>query len=197
MIIGGTMRSVLSAVLMLGMCQAMAGDATQASLAKILNGLAPPDYTPQAFIERRQNRLLAEPMVFHGEVQLSPDGTFSKTINDPFHERVLVTNDFLELERDGKTKRVSLRRERGARGLYIGLRAFLERDIDALLSLFEVAAIEPGSSWRVELVPVDAKLERYVTQMVITGEGPDVASIRTTQAESNWQEMLFGLDTPP
>ncbi len=140
---------------------------------------------------------MAEPLIFRGEVLLSPDGTFLKTINTPFHERVLITNDFVELERNGKTKRLSLQRARGVYGLYTGLRAFLERDIETLLSLFKVAAVEPGVSWHVELVPVDPKLKRHVARMMIAGKGPDIVSIRTMQTEDNWQEMLFSQEALP
>jgi hypothetical protein len=191
------MRSILVVLLLLVMGQAIAGDTTRESIEKILDGLALPDYTPQAFVERRQNKLLTEPLVFRGEVLLSSDGTFSKTIDTPFRERVLITNDFLELERNGKTKRLSLQRERGARGLYAGLRAFLERDIETLLSLFEVAAVESGVSWHVELVPVDPKLKRHLARMMIAGKGPDIVSIRTMQTEDNWQEMLFSQEALP
>ncbi len=191
------MHSILAALLLFVMGQAIAGDTARESIDKILGGLALPDYAPQAFVERRQNKLLTEPLVFRGEVILSSDGTFLKIIDTPFRERVLITNDFLELERNGKTKRLSLQRARGAHGLYAGLRAFLERDIETLLSLFEVAAVETGQSWRVELVPLDSKLKRHVVLMMIAGEGPDIVSIRTMQTEDNWQEMLFSQEALP
>jgi hypothetical protein len=191
------MHSILAVLLLLVMGQAIASDSTRENIEEILNGLTLPDYTPQAFVERRQNKLLAEPLIFRGEVLLSPDGTFLKTINTPFHERVLITNDFVELERNGKTKRLSLQRARGVYGLYTGLRAFLERDIETLLSLFKIAAVEQGVSWHVELVPVDPKLKRHVSRMMIDGKGPDIVSIRTMQTEDNWQEMLFSQEALP
>ena len=191
------MRKVLAGLILLSLWQISIGADTQASIDAIVTHLSPPDYSPQPFVERRQNKLLAEPMVLEGEVTFFEDGTFSKVILTPFSERILVTNKFLELERNGKKRRVSLRRDHGARALYVGLRAFLEQDLDTLLTLFEVVAIDPADPWRIELVPVADDAKRFVAKMIITGSGPNVTSIRTIQTENNWQEMLFGFGERP
>ena len=191
------MRRVVAGLLLLGCWQLALGADARAAIDAIFDQLGPTDNAPRAFVEQRTNKLLSAPLTFEGEVTLQPDGTFLKVIREPFFERVLVTDDALELERGGKKRRISLQRNSGARDLYTGLRAFLQRDADTLLTVFRVTAVEPGQAWRIEFEPVAGANEKLVARMIIAGNGPDVVRIRTIQSEENWQEMIFGAGQLP
>ncbi|MGH8495495.1 MAG: LolA-related protein [Gammaproteobacteria bacterium] len=143
------------------------------------------------FVEKRKNPLLEEPLVLTGEVAFDQDGRLSKTIESPFRERVTISRDAVELERDGRTRRLSLRRKDDVRAFYIALRALLEGDAKALNELFEIETTTDAERWTLVLVPAGPPLSEFLESMVISGHSAQVSRIRTVQSEDDWQEMTF------
>jgi len=163
----------------------------RASIEELMSRFGSPDYEAKPFIERRQNKMLREPLVLKGEVILVSDRTLTKIISEPFQERISIGNGRLEMERGGRKRSVALRQNRGAEQFYKGLLAFLEHDVDTLLKYFLITDLKAGDMWTVELAPRNDELKKIVERMLITGLGSNINTILTVQSEENWQEMSF------
>jgi hypothetical protein len=193
------MRGVwLVLVSVFGLTGAAAGDVTDDATgdamdaAAIFRDLYTPRDVPVAFIERRSNALLSEPLVLTGSVVLSADGELSKIITGPLRESVVITPDRIRLERDGHAREIPIGRQKGAREFYLGLRALLDGDLDTVTELFEITATRSGDDgWRIELVPQKQRMKKFVERMIVSGEGSAVMRIHTIQSVDSWQEMIF------
>jgi hypothetical protein len=175
----------------LGLAGAAADDVDIA--AEIFRGLHAPRDVPVAFVERRNNALLSEPLELTGSVVFSAEGELSKIITDPVRESVVISPERIRLERDGRARELPIGRQKGAREFYLGLRALLDGDLDTVMELFEFAATrsDDNGNWRIELVPRKQRMKRFVERMVVSGAGPTVTRIRTVQSADDWQEMIF------
>ena len=79
-------------------------------IARIVSQIDTPRDTPIPFTEQRTNALLTEPLQLAGEILFTEDGTLVKTITSPFSESIRISARKVEMQRDGKSRRVSLRR---------------------------------------------------------------------------------------
>jgi hypothetical protein len=77
-------------------------------IAEIIGNIDTPRNETIPFVEKRQNQLLEEPLILHGEVLFAEDGTLSKRIERPVQERVTISGDSLELARNGRVRRETL-----------------------------------------------------------------------------------------
>lgn len=198
MISGHEVKTALAAFLIAAAWPAMpaaaltAPDAFEAILARIDT----PRDVPMPFVERRKNALLAEPLVLTGEAVFNADGSLSKTIETPFRERVTITREALEVTREGRTRRLSLRRKDDLRQFYAALRALLEGDARTLRELFEIEATREAERWQLTMTPTGAPLGRFLESMVISGQGSQVLEIRSAQPGGDWQSLSFAGEAP-
>lgn len=165
--------------------------ATPEQVESIIRGIDTARDTPIAFVERRTNRLLAEPLTLKGNIQFSADGTLSKQIEAPFDERITISARHVELQRKGKIKRLSLNRRPDIKAFYVGMQALLAGDAATLFESFDVTLTESGDHWSLDLTPKEKKLRKFVAHMVISGIAARVQMVRTEQPDGNWQEMSF------
>jgi hypothetical protein len=84
-----------------------------------------------------------------------------------------------------------MRRKRGVREFYLGLRALLEGDLATVSELFEIDATNDGAEWTIELKPQAGNLKAFIQEMSVSGEGGRVSRIRTMQSKQDWQELYF------
>jgi hypothetical protein len=187
--LGDALKTVLMAALFLLSLVARADDLLR--VAEILDGIETPRDEPISFVEKRQSQLLAEPLILHGHVSFSQDGVLAKNIDRPFRESVRITDERMELERDGKTRRVSLDKRAGVKVFYAGMRALLNGDANALFELFDVTAEDVDERWRIRLIPKADELRTFVEKLTISGRGNQVLTVHTDQPGGDWQEMSF------
>lgn len=184
-------RVVALIAVLLTACLAGAPASAAGEVETILARIETPRGVAVPFVERRKNALLEEPLRLTGTVTFGEDGVLSKIIEHPFHERVSISRDAVELERDGRTRRLSLRRKDEVRSFYVALRALLEGDADTLNALFEIEATTGAGRWTLKLVPSGPPLSEFLHCMVIRGRSGRVHLIRTVQSGGDWQEMTF------
>lgn len=146
------------------------------------------------FVETRHSQLLEQPLILHGHVIFTADAALSKRIEQPVRESVTISPDGMELEREGKRRRVSLDKRADVKVFYAGMRALLDGDAEALDDIFEVSTNRVGSEWRIVLVPKDAGLRTFVDKLTISGSGARVLTVETEQPGGDRQEMSFRPD---
>lgn len=164
----------------------------EATAIAILSRVETPSSTVIPFVELRKNALLEQPMVLSGEIYFPAPGTLSKHITSPFEERVTISSIAVEIEKNGENRRLPLKRKKGLLEFYTGLNALLEKDLVTLMALFDVESLSGGETWSIVLVPADARLEKSLERMIISGADSRVTGVRTVQSDTVWQELSFG-----
>jgi hypothetical protein len=151
---------------------------------------------PVQFTELRMNPLLAEPVAFTGEVEFAVDGTLTKRIAAPVEERVSIGPEAVILERDGRKRSLSMRRDTDLWLFYSSLRAVLAGDPDGVIAAFDSAVIKSADQWEIELRPRSVELAGFIELMLVRGGNGRIDFVRTVQSEGNWQETSFHHDLP-
>ena len=164
----------------------------EAAAIEILSRVETPASSVISFVELRKNALLEQPMVLSGEIDFSVPGSLSKHITSPFEERVTISSAAVEIERNGETRRLPLKRKKGLVEFYTGLNALLNRDVVTLMALFDVESLSTGDTWSIVLIPTNTSLEKSLERMIITGKKTRVTVVRTVQSKDIWQELSFG-----
>jgi hypothetical protein len=148
------------------------------------------------FVEQRFNRLLKEPMVLTGYLEYVETGQLRKVIETPFAEAFFITEDYIEIERNGKTRRLSLRKSKPMRAMFGGIEAILAGQVDKLTALFRYELSGTNSAWTIRLEPLSRRVSAQLTSMLVEGDEDSANSIRLELKDGEWSLMEL-LHTKP
>ena len=159
----------------------------EAVLEKV--AVAPPSRV--RFVEQRHNRLLKEPMLLTGYLEYVEAGQLRKVIETPFEEAFFITETYIEIERDGKTRRLSLNRSKSIRAILGGIEAILAGQAEKLTSLFHYELSGTNSCWSLRLEPLSEKISGHLSAMHVEGDDDSAKSIRLELKDGEWSLMEF------
>jgi hypothetical protein len=164
------MRRRWQAIFLLATACGGARATTPPDPAALLAALQHPAPTQTEFFERRQSPLLAQPLLFSGELQRPQSGTLVKRIEHPYVEHTRIEGEKVTVEREGeRARRFSLRRAPELRALTASVEAVLAGDI-ALLQKFYTLRMEGSeAAWTLHLAPLDKRLAKRVESMRFLG----------------------------
>ncbi len=136
----------------------------------MLAALQRPAPTLTAFFERRQSPLLAEPLLFAGELRRPAAGTLVKEIRTPYRELTRIEGEKVSVERDGeRVRKFSLRRAPELRALTASIEAVLGGDLALLQRHYRLQMDGTDAAWSLQLVPLDKRLAKRVESMRFVG----------------------------
>ena len=141
------------------------------------------------FVEQRFNRLLKEPMVLTGYLEYVETGQLRKVIESPFAEAFFITEDYIEIERGGKPRRLSLRKSKSMRAMFGGIEAILAGQTEKLTSLFEYELSSTSDAWTMRLEPHSRRISAHLTAMLVEGDEDSANSIRLELKDGEWSLM--------
>ncbi len=124
-----------------------------------------------------------------GYLEYLKPGQLRKVIETPFEEAFLITEDSIEIERDGKTRRLSLRKSKAVRAILGGIEAILAGQTDRLASVFRYELSGTSASWTLQLEPISRKLSAQLTVMLVQGDENSANSIRMEFKDGEWSQM--------
>jgi hypothetical protein len=148
------------------------------------------------FVEQRFNRLLKEPMVLTGYLEYVETGQLRKVIETPFAEAFFITEDYIEIERNGKARRLSLRKSKTMRAMFGGIEAILAGQVDKLTALFRYELSGTNNAWTIRLEPLSRRVSAQLTSMLVEGDEGSANSIRLELKDGEWSLMEL-LHTKP
>jgi hypothetical protein len=152
------------------LCSASATAAAPPDPAALLAALERPTPTQTAFFERRQSPLLAEPLLFAGELQRPAPGTLVKEIRTPYRELTRIEGEKVSVEREGeRARKFSLRRAPELRALTASIEAVLGGDLALLQRHYRLQMDGSDAAWSLQLVPLDKRLAKRVESMRFLG----------------------------
>ena len=142
-----------------------------------------------AFREERFNPLLQDPLVLTGFLEYPEPGHLVKIVETPFHESMQVDGDEVEISRDGKKRRLSLKNRKPMLIMLQSIESILSGQADALAEHFETELTGDVDDWQLQLVPRSKRLARHLQGMTVKGDGTSVGSILFQMDNGDWQRL--------
>lgn len=142
-----------------------------------------------AFREERFNPLLQEPLVLTGFLEYPERGHLVKRVETPFHESMQVDGDEVEISRDGKKRRLSLKNRKPMLIMLQSIESLLSGQAEALAENFETGLSGCVDDWQLQLVPRSRRLARQLQSMTVKGNGESVTSILFQMDNGDWQRL--------
>ena len=133
------------------------------------------------FEQKNHIRVLKQPLVSTGTVQVDPDRGVIWQVLSPIESRIEVTDAGLEIDA-----------ERVAQSQLVAalLQSLLSGDLEALDESFELRACVTDAHWRLELVPRAEGFRERVAELSITGDA-DLKTLEIQQPGGNTLHIQF------
>lgn len=144
-----------------------------------------------AFLEERHNQLLREPMKLGGHLEYLGPGVLRKVVETPFEETYLIESGRIIIERDGKTRRLSLKKGRALRTLLDAIEAILAGDAEKISSVFSFDIQGTAAAWSVLLTPISPKIGKHISDLEVSASDRAVESIRINLRDGEWHLMTI------
>lgn len=176
------------AALLLWLClsSAQAQSFDLARLMQLLNAAPTPEVP---YTEKKYSSLLAEPVLSSGTLAFRRPDTVEKNMKLPRNERYIITADELVLVRGHSEKRLPLSSQPLLSAFAASLRGVLTGDAELLRKHYQLALSGEEKNWRLELVPQEASISRYVERILVSGQAGRVDQIEVRESSGDRSVM--------
>jgi len=141
------------------------------------------------FREVRHNQMLKDDLVMTGYLEYLEAGSLRKVVETPFEEAYLIRSDRIEVDRQGVTRTLSLRKSRTLRTMLGGVEAILAGEAEHLASIFDYELSGVDEDWSLRLLPRSRKMAKQMTSLTVTGDGDSITAIRFDLKDGEWHNM--------
>jgi hypothetical protein len=150
------------------------------------------------FREIRHNPLFDEPLILTGHLEYIEAGQLRKVVETPFKEAFLINSDHIEVERNGKIEKLSLKKNKFLKVMLGGIEAILAGQPENLASIFSYKLTGTSSCWSLKLEPLSRSASRHLASLLVTGDEKSVNSIRFDLKDGEWHLMeIIPVDPEP
>ena len=140
-------------------------------LSALMASLAQSSHTKVRFREERALRYLDDTLVSEGYMSVDKQGQLLKEISKPRYERLLVTEQTVQVSREGGEEvRISLGDYPLLLGFIEAFRATLLGDQETLLRHYRHELQGAAKGWQLRLYPLQAELARVIEVIEIDGQ---------------------------
>ena len=148
------------------------------------------------FTETKHMAALSEPLTLSGKLRYERGRVLERDIDAPYKERMMVEGQSVVVASPARSRirSYSLRGVPAAWAFVEGLRATLGGDLDTLERYFRVTFSGAVGAWKIELVPLDEEMARYVEAIVFRGSRADITSIQVGEAGGDSSLMTIRPD---
>lgn len=170
----------------------------QAPLDALLAKLAKVEGLSAQFQEEKRIALVAVPLKSEGTLYYQKPRALARHTQKPSKSSVLLMDNVVRFGDAKHSESVSLDQQPAVRLLVDTFVSVLAGDKEALLKLATVTYEEPAKdSWRIRVVPRDAKLLRIVKTMAFEGRAAELTSMELTDGHgdvtrTNFTQVRFG-----
>lgn len=158
-------------------------------LARLMQLLAAAPAGEVSFTEKKFSSLLATPVVSTGKLAFRRPGTVEKKIEQPRKERYLFIGNELVVTRNGGERRIPLSSQPLLSAFAASLRGTLGGNLPMLRNFYELTLQGDEQSWRLDMVPVDSDISRYVSRITAAGKGGSVSQIEVRETSGDHSVM--------
>jgi hypothetical protein len=135
---------------------------------------------------------LKQPLVAKGVLRYRFPDSLEKEAQQPRAEHYVINGDSMEVYRDGK-----LRRQMSLSG-YPALQNFVSSfistvggDLEGLQQYYELRLEGSREDWTLQLMPIEAELQRVIKHITVRGQGGGIQSFETVQPNDDRSLMLI------
>ena len=148
-----------------------------------LLSLAPEAEVP--YTEKKYSSLLAEPIVSSGTLSYRRPDTVEKSMTAPRNERFRIAGAELIVVRNGAERRFPLSSQPLLSAFAASLRGVLAGDAALLRSHYRLALEGEEQGWRLELIPMEDEISRYVERITVSGRAGRIAQIEVRETSGD------------
>lgn len=180
------LRVLLAALVALGPSSwADAADAGPFDIARLMQLLGEAPESEVAYTEKKYSSLLAEPVVSSGTLRFRRPDTVEKNMTAPRTERFRIAGEDLVMVRNGAERRLPISSQPLLAAFAASLRGVLAGDAALLRKHYRMTLEGVEQAWRLELLPVDAEITRYVERILVSGRAGRIELIETRESSGD------------
>jgi hypothetical protein len=154
-------------------------------LARLMSLLSAGPDVEAPYTEKKYSSLLTEPLASSGLLVYHRPDAVEKNVLTPRKERFRFAGDELIVTRNGTEKHYPLESQPLLSAFAAGLRGVLSGDLALLKKHYQLALEGEEGSWRLELLPLDHDISRYVERILINGRAGHVQQIEIREANGD------------
>jgi len=165
--------------------------------ARLMGELAQVQTSRARYSEVRRVALLQKPLQLSGTLLYARPGRIEKRQTLPVEEVISVDGDWLSVERQGKTQRISLQSATLVAALVESLRATLAGDGAELERLYRVKVQGTRQRWTLALAPREVEVAGVVKSIVIAGSGSRIGRLEILEPGGDGSVMTIQEEASP
>lgn len=154
-------------------------------IARLMQLLSQAPESEVAYTEKKYSSLLAEPVVSSGTLAYRRPDTVEKNIIAPRKERFRIAGEELIMVRNGVENRFPLSSQPLLSAFAASLRGVLAGDAALLRKHFRLTLEGEEQAWRLELVPLDEEITRYVERILVSGRAGRIEQIEERETSGD------------
>lgn len=170
---------------LLSMTLANVARADEFDLVQLMQLLAASPATEVSFTEKKYSTLLSAPVVSSGKLSYRRPDVVEKNIESPRAERYRFIGDELVLVRNGSEQRIPLSRQPLLSAIAASLRGVLGGDLALLRNHYQLTLQGDAPSWRLDMLPIDAEVGRYVQRITASGHRGRIGQIEVRETSGD------------
>jgi outer membrane lipoprotein-sorting protein len=141
------------------------------------------------FVERKYISILDKPVESSGELAFVPPDRLEMRTLAPKAQSLVLEGHKLTMEKDGRSRTVSLTSYPEIAAFTESVRGTLAGDRFALEKLYRLELTGALDQWQLVLTPLNARMSAIVSRIVISGHQADVTRVAFDQADGDRSDM--------
>ncbi len=159
--------------------------------ARLMGELAQVQTSRARYSEVKRLAMLQKPLRLSGTLFYERPARIERHQTQPFDEVIRVDGDRLSVEREGKTRRISLQNAPLVAALVESLRATLAGDGAELERLYSVRVEGTRQRWTLALTPREVEIAGVVKTIAIAGSGSRIARMEILEPGGDGSVMTI------
>ncbi len=158
-------------------------------LQGLMDRLASAGGTEVSFVEEKHLDMLDVPLIQKGRLRFIPPDRFERVLEGPGGGRFVIDGQRV-LQQQGDTRReLDLEQLPAVQAFAASFGATLRGDLEMLQKYYEINFDDTADTWVLELLPKDPRLQRFVTRIVLRGQGGLVKRMEVYEVNGDWSDM--------
>jgi outer membrane lipoprotein-sorting protein len=142
-----------------------------------------------SYTEKKYSSLLAEPLVSSGTLAYRRPDTVEKAMIAPRKELFRIIGDELIVVRNGAERHFPLSSQPLLAAFAASLRGVLAGDAGLLRNHYRLSLEGEESAWRLEMIPLDEEITRYVERILVSGRAGRIEQMEVRESSGDRSVM--------
>jgi hypothetical protein len=141
--------------------------------------------------ERKHIEFLDSDITQNGRLSYIAPGHVVRELISPISERFEANEDKVTVDRKNVHRQISLGSIPAVAAFIESFRGTLSGDLDLLRQYYVVRFSGGLDAWKLDLVPTQKEMKRYVSQIVIEGKSTDISKVEIYEQNGDWSRLTL------